>query len=203
MYGLVNGPMTEDTPYHPISKKGEVRAKIAERLMDEVTHGNIRASIARAAEFYGTDSGNSFMDMVVLRKYAKKRSAQWIGNPNKNHNFTYIPDAGKAMAILGMNPESDNQIWHVPTSAPLTGKTFIEIAAQIYGIDPKFSAINKFMLWLVGLFKKVVGGTVEMYYQYDHDYDFDSSKFEKAFNFKPTSYQKGIKHMSETLYRSS
>jgi hypothetical protein len=41
---------------------------------------------------------------------------------------------------------------------------------------------------------------VEMYYQYDHDYIFNSDKFEKAFNFKPTSYEDGLKLMSETLY---
>ncbi len=44
-------------------------------------------------------------------------------------------------------------------------------------------------------------GTVEMYYQYNHEYIFDSSKFEKAFNFKPTSYEDGIKEMSKTLYK--
>src|SRR4051812_25758882 len=33
MYGKVNGPMTEETPYNPCSKKGEVRARIATALM--------------------------------------------------------------------------------------------------------------------------------------------------------------------------
>src|SRR5580658_9775751 len=36
MYGKVVGPMTENTPYAPCSKKGEVRAKIATALMNEV-----------------------------------------------------------------------------------------------------------------------------------------------------------------------
>jgi hypothetical protein len=57
------------------------------------------------------------------------------------------------------------------------------------------------MLQLFGLFNKPVQGTVEMYYQYNHDYNFNSDKFEKAFNYKPTSYQDGIKLMSETLYK--
>jgi hypothetical protein len=61
--------------------------------------------------------------------------------------------------------------------------------------------VRKFMLWIFGLFKKVIMGTVEMYYQFDHDYIFDSSKFEKAFNFKPTSYADGLKHMSQTFYK--
>jgi len=108
---------------------------------------------------------------------------------------------GKAMYLLGQNPESDNQIWHMPTAPALTGKQFIEIAARAYSVEPKYFAINKFMLWAYGLFNKLVMGTVEMYYQYDHDYIFDSSKFEKYFNFKPTSYEDGIKAMSQTLYR--
>ena len=201
MYGLVKDPMKEDTPYHPCSAKGEVRAKIANQLMDEVKAGNIRASIARGADFYGTDSGNSFFDMMVLTNFSKKLKAQWLGKPGELHSFSYIPDMGKAMYLLGQNPESDNQIWHMPTAPALTGKQFIEIAARAYSVEPKYFAINKFMLWAYGLFNKLVMGTVEMYYQYDHDYIFDSSKFEKYFNFKPTSYEDGIKAMSQTLYR--
>lgn len=202
MYGLVNGAMTEDTPYHPTSKKGQVRAGIADMLMNEVKAGNINATIARAPDFYGTDSLNSFVDIMVLTKYAAKQTAQWIGDPNKKHNFIYIPDAGKAMFLLGQNPDSDKQVWHLPTPPAITGKQFIDIAAQVYNVKPKFMRINKLMLWLTGLFQKVVMGIVEMYYQYDHDYIFDSSKFEKAFNFKPTSYEDGLKELSKTLYKA-
>lgn len=201
MYGLVNGPMTERTPYNPCSLKGEVRAKVAEQLMNEINAGHINITIARAADFYGADSMNSFFDSMVLDKFAKNSSAQWIGNPNTLHSFTYVEDAGKAMFLLGQNPESGNQIWHLPTAAPLKGKALLEMTAQIYGTKPSYSTINKLMLRLVGLFKKVVAGTVEMYYQYDHDYHFDSTKFEKAFNFKPTSYHDGILKLSETMYK--
>ncbi|TWR27425.1 NAD-dependent epimerase/dehydratase family protein [Mucilaginibacter pallidiroseus] len=201
MYGLVNSPMTENTPNNPNSEKGKVRAAIAETLMAEIKAGNIQATIARAPDFYGTDSTNAFLDLMVLSKYAKGEKAQWMGDPNKLHNFIYIPDAGRAMYLLGQFPESDNQIWHLPTAPVMTGKQFIEMAARIYGVKPKYMRVNKFMLWLLGLFNKLIAGTVEMYYQTDHDYIFDSSKFEKAFNFKPTSYEDGIREMSETIYK--
>ncbi len=35
----------------------------------------------------------------------------------------------------------------------------------------------------------------EMVYQYDREYVFDSSKFEKGFDFVPTSYKEGIKEI--------
>jgi len=201
-YGLVDGPMTENTPYNPVSEKGKVRVGVANAIMDEVKAGNLNASIARAPDFYGTDSTNSFFDMMVLAKYAKKQTAQWIGDANTKHCFIYIEDAGKAMYLLGQNPDCDNHVWHLPTAPALTGKQFIEMAAGIYHTKPAYFSLKKWMLWTIGKFMKVVAGTVEMYYQYDHDYLFDSSKFEKRFNFKPTPYEDGIKKMSETLYKA-
>ena len=201
MYGLVNGPMLETTPYNPVSGKGEVRAKIATQLMDEAQSGNIKASIIRGADFYGAESMNSFFDSMVLAKYAKGEKAQWIGKPKMLHSFSYIPDCGNAMYLLGQKPESDNQIWHVPTAAPLTGVQFMELAADVFNTKPRYSTINKLMLQLVGLFNPLVKGSVEMYYQYDHDYNFNSDKFEQFFNVKPTTYRDGIVELSQTLFK--
>src|SRR5229473_2888298 len=53
MYGRVEGVMTEQTPFRPSSKKGEIRAQIATMLLDEMKTGNLTALIARSADFYG------------------------------------------------------------------------------------------------------------------------------------------------------
>jgi len=50
MYGKVSGTMTEETPFNPCSKKGEVRAKIATSLINEWKAGALTAMIARAAD---------------------------------------------------------------------------------------------------------------------------------------------------------
>ncbi|MGX5689264.1 NAD-dependent epimerase/dehydratase family protein [Arcticibacter tournemirensis] len=203
MYGRVLGPMTEETPYNPSSVKGEVRAKIATTLMDEVKAGNLNATIARAADFYGaTDSMNSFFDMMVLDKYSKKQKAQWLGNPDTLHSFIYIPDAAKGVFLLGQRPESGNQIWHLPTAPAMKGYDFINLAAGIFSVKPSFMKVNNLMLRTLGLFNPVIKGTVEMYYQYEYDYNVDSSKFEKAFSVKPMSYCDGIRHLANTFYKA-
>src|SRR6266478_2568018 len=53
MYGKVDGAMTEQTPFHPSSKKGEIRAEIATMLLNEIKSGSLTALIARCADFYG------------------------------------------------------------------------------------------------------------------------------------------------------
>ena len=184
-YGHVKGPMTEDTPYNPSSKKGEIRAKVAEQLMNEAKKGNIQATIARAADFYGAESLNSFYDSMVLQNFAKQKKAMWLGNPKSKHSFTYVPDAGKAMYLLAKHPESDNQIWHLPTAPALTGKAFIELAAKIFNAAPRYLVVNKFMLQTLGLFHPLLKETAELYYQYRYDYIFLSSKFERTFEIEP------------------
>jgi nucleoside-diphosphate-sugar epimerase len=192
-YGLVKGWMKEDTLVNPVSKKGEVRAQIAQMIMSEVEKGHIDAIIARAADFYGPNTPLSFVTVTVFDNFKKGKKAQWFIDANKKHSMTYTPDAGRATAILGNTNSAYNQIWHLPTDKNvLTGKEFIEIAAKAFGVEPRYTVLNKWMIQMVGMFVPVVKESIEMLYQNEHDYLFDSTKFEKAFNFAPTSYKDGI-----------
>ena len=56
------------------------------------------------------------------------------------------------------------------------------------------------MVRLLGLFIPIMRELVEMIYQYDRDYVFDSTKFETKFNFKPTPYLEGIKTIIKEDY---
>jgi nucleoside-diphosphate-sugar epimerase len=193
MYGKVNGWMTEDTPYNPCSRKGEVRAAIATHLMEEAAAGNVNALIARSADFYGPLAYNTFLHPMVFQKLKSGKSASWLCNDNLRHSFTYTPDAGKATAVLGNTPDAFGRVWHLPTDHnPLTGKEFIWNVAHEFGTSPKYSVMKTWMMRMGGLFNKLAKESVEMAYQYEKEYLFDSTKFEKRF-FAATSYQEGIK----------
>src|SRR5579863_6299148 len=64
MYGKVSGPMTEDTPFNPCSKKGEIRAKIATTLINEWKTGAVTGMIARAADFLGPDTQHAVPNVL-------------------------------------------------------------------------------------------------------------------------------------------
>ena len=55
------------------------------------------------------------------------------------------------------------------------------------------------MLSMLGLFNKVIKENNEMLYQVDSDYLFDSTKFEKAFDFTPISYEEGILKTAQSV----
>ncbi|MHA4807716.1 NAD-dependent epimerase/dehydratase family protein [Flavitalea flava] len=195
MYGQVNGAMTEDTPYDPSSRKGDLRARIATQLMSEVRKGNITASIARAADFYGPGSNKtSVANLLVFQRLSTDQKAQWLANTRVRHSFTYTPDAVKALYLLGRDENSWNQAWHLPTASDtLTGDEFIALAAEALGKVPRTQVLPGWMVKLGGLFDKTTAELYEMLYQYKFEYLFDSSKFEKAYNFQPVSYAEGIK----------
>ena len=199
MYGKTEGLMTEETPYDPSSRKGDLRARIATQLMSEVRKGNIVASIARAADFYGPGADKtSLPNMLVFQKLAKDQRAQWLVNAHALHSFTYTPDATKALFLLGNDENSWNQVWHLPTApTPLTGAQFIESAAAALNKPDRFRVLPKWLVRLGGLFDKTTTELYEMLYQYEFDYLFDSSKFENAYHFKPTSYEEGIRATAE------
>jgi nucleoside-diphosphate-sugar epimerase len=195
MYGKVNGGMTEETPYDPCSRKGDLRARMATQLMSEVRKGNITATIARAADFYGPGADRtSIPNLLVFQRLAKGQKAQWLVNVMVRHSFTYTGDAAKALYMLATDENSWNQAWHLPTAPdPLTGSAFIEAAAEALGTAARYTVLPKWMIRLGGLFDKTTSELYEMLYQNEADYLFDSSKFESAYNFHPVSYGEGIK----------
>ncbi len=193
-YGKVDGPMTEDSPHNPCSRKGEVRASIADFLLSEIKKQNITATIARAADFYGPYADkNSIPFIFVFDKLLHAKKPQCLVNGRLAHSYTFTGDCGKALYLLANAEDSFNQVWHLPTARPaLTGEEFIRIAAEKFGARPDYTVMPKWMVRLGGLFNQQVREVYEMLYQNEYAYQFDSSKFESRFNFATTSYEKGI-----------
>jgi nucleoside-diphosphate-sugar epimerase len=196
MYGKVAGIMTEETPYHPISKKGEVRAEIAKLLEEEMAKGNIKAIIARAADLYGPygSTATSIPRMMVFDRLMQHKRAQWMVDVNQPHSYTYIPDCADGLCLLANDDAAWNQVWHLPTHSPaIDGKSFIRIAAHELGVEAKYSLLSKPLMKMGKLFSKIAAEAYEMLYQNEFPYHFDSSKFNNHFNYSPTTYQEGIK----------
>ncbi len=198
----LNG-MTEDTPINPPSKKGIIRAQLVKMILDEVEVSNLTALIARCADYYGPKiERNGMVREMIFKNFATGKKANWLGSDKFKHSITYTPDAGKATALLGNTPDAFNQVWHLPTASnPLTGKEWIETIAKEMDVKPNYQVANKFIVSIMGIFMPIMREMKEMLYQYDRDYVFDSSKFEKRFNFTPTPYLTGIKEIIKADYQ--
>ncbi len=201
MYGKVDGKMTEETPYNPCSSKGEIRAKIAALLQDEIKQKKINAIIARSADFYGPYATKTSLPYVLaIDKLMHGKSAQWLVDVNMRHSYTYTIDCAKGLYLLSKRNECFNQIWHLPTYNPgIDGKTFISLIARELGVSPHYTVLKKWMLKMVGLFNKTIFEVYEMLYQNEYEYYFDSSKFNSFFKYGPKSYDEGIRETIQFL----
>ena len=194
MYGKVNGPMIEETPFNPCSRKGEIRAQIATTLIDEWKSGALTGMIARSADFYGPGARSGVPNLLVFEPLARKRKASWLVNDSVPHSYTYTPDAARGLVQLAASVSAWNQTWHLPTTPnPLTGGQFVALAARELGAAPKYRVLNRPMIRVAGWFDPLVAESYEMLYQNDAPYLFDSSKFVREFGFEGSPYADGIR----------
>ncbi len=188
--------ITEDSPISPTSRKGEIRAQIDLTLLEQMNAGTIQAIIARAPDFYGGNIEKSMVMTVIYKNFLEGKKAQWLFNSKVKHSYIYVPDAGKATALLGNTPAVYNQIWNLPTDRnSLNGEQMINLFAKEMGKSDNYQLIPAWMVRILGLFIPFMKELYEMRYQFDRAYFFDSTKFENYFNFKPTSYADGIKEI--------
>lgn len=192
------GNITEDIPVRPTSKKGEVRAQIAGMLMEEIKAGNLRALIARSADFIGP--ANSVLVEMVYKNFSNGKKANWFAKTDKIHSFTNTIDAARGTAKLGNAPDAYGEVWHLPTSATrLTGKEWVDLFATQMKVESKVSALPDWMCGILGLFIPVMKELKEMTYQYDRDYFFNSTKFNKRFGYTPIPPEEGVKNLVKEL----
>jgi nucleoside-diphosphate-sugar epimerase len=188
------GHMTETSAVNPSSRKGAVRKQISQMLMDEVKAGRLMALIARSADFYGPGNEKSFLTEVVYKNLKNGKRANWFMDTDKKHSFTFTPDAAKATAILGNTADAYNQIWHLPTdNNTLTGRELACLFAKELNVKCKITVMSMLLIKTLSIFIPLLREMPEMMYQYDRDYFFDSSKFDRQFDFTTTTYQEGVR----------
>ena len=189
-------PMDEQTALNPSSEKGKIRLQIIQMIQEEIQTGELKALVARSADFYGPGIKNtSMLTETVFNNLAAGKTANWLGGLDFKHAYTYTPDAGRATALLGNTDDAYGQVWHLPTAEAMTGREFVEAIASALGVKPKVMAVPKIMVRSLGLFMPIMKEMVEMFYQFDRDYVFDSSKFTSRFDFTTTPYLTGIKEI--------
>jgi nucleoside-diphosphate-sugar epimerase len=192
--------ITEESPISPCSKKGEVRAEVDKLILDAIDNRKLNAIIARSADFFSDVKATSMSMNLIYDNLIKGKKAQWLCNAKKVHNMSYTPDLAKGTAMLGNTPDAYNQIWNLPTdSERITGEGWVNLFAKEMNVSNKYQVLPNWLLVILGLFIPIMKELPEMNYQYDRDYFFDSSKFNKRFNYTPTKNAMAVKQTIEQL----
>jgi nucleoside-diphosphate-sugar epimerase len=202
MYGPTGGrPLTEDLPYAPNTRKGAVRARMSEELMEAHSSGRVRVTIGRASDYFGPRVLVSAAGEQVFGRAVEGNSAQVAGDPDQPHTYTYAPDVGRGLTILGEREEALGQAWHLPSPETLTTRQFVEMIFEEVGKPARVQAAPKIVLRAMGLFNAGIREMIEMLYEFEEPFVVDHSKFGQAFGEHATPLKEAI---GETVrwYRS-
>jgi nucleoside-diphosphate-sugar epimerase len=193
MYGDPNGQLlTEDLPYNAQTKKGKVRAQMSKDVLAAHQSGKVRATIARASDFYGPGVLESAAGDRMFGFAVQGKAASVMGDLDAKHSYTCIDDVGRALVILGERDKALGQVWHVPNAPVTTTREFSAMIFEALGKPAKVSAMGKMMLRFGGLFIPAAREVIEMMYEFEQDFVVDSSKFTKMFGLQATPYREGI-----------
>jgi len=193
MYGSTDGrPITEDLPHAPNSRKGRVRARMSQELMEAHRSGRVRVAIGRASDYFGPRVLTSAAGEQVFGRAMRGKSAQVAGDPDQPHTYTYVPDIGKGLVVLGEREEALGRAWHLPSPETLTTRQFVEMIFEEVGKPARLQAAPKILLRAMGLFNPALREIIEMLYEFEEPFVVDDSRFEREFGEQATPLREAI-----------
>ncbi|MFT3819634.1 MAG: NAD-dependent epimerase/dehydratase family protein [Rubrivivax sp.] len=204
MYPQDSRLLTEEAPFAPIGRKGQVRAAMASMVLEEMARGDIPVLIGRAPEFYGPGKTQSFTNALVIERLQAGKKPRVPVRDDTRRTLIWTPDASRALAALGNASDAFGQTWHLPCCDDRpTYKAFVGMACEVWEREPSYAVTPKWMLTAAGLFSKPAREIRELLPRYEHDNLFDSTKFKRRFpEFAVTTYRQGLERIrSDDLQR--
>ncbi len=184
--------LTEDSPEETTTRKGSVRRRMARQALSAHAAGRLRVAITRPAHYFGP--GYDQAGDLVFRPALNGRTMRFLGRADQAHSFSYIPDAGAAMAELGVGGAGWGRVWIPPVQPALTQREFARRiwAAGGQAGNPRIQLLGRRLATVLGVFSPMARELPEMMYEFDKPYIVDSSAFETTFHAMPTPMDDAI-----------
>jgi nucleoside-diphosphate-sugar epimerase len=196
MYGRAAGrPLTEDRDYAAHTKKGKLRGQMSRDLMA----GGVEVAVGRASDYFGPRGGaQSNLGDRMFPPVLAGRTPSVLGDPDQPHTYTYIPDIGEGLAVLGEHPAAPGRIWHLPNDPHTrTTRELVGLVHRAAGrTRTRVRQMPPLLLRLAGLRSPAVREILEMAYLFEEPFVVDSSRITAELGVRATPAEQAI---AETL----
>jgi nucleoside-diphosphate-sugar epimerase len=182
-YGPAGGkPMTEDLPLAATTVKGRTRAAMTGELLAAAAAGRVRIAIGRASDFFGAGvTEGSTLGRRVFANALAGRRADFIGNPELPHTYSYVPDIAAGLATLGTDPRAVGEVWHLPGPQTVTTRALLDLVAGEVGHPVAIRSVPKLAVRALGLVNPMMRALAEMAYEFDEPFILDTTRYEATF----------------------
>lgn len=120
------------------------------------------------------------------------------------HTYSYIPDIGEGLAVLGVHPDAVGRAWHLPNE-PDTRSTraLVDVVYALAGQErTRLRAVPPLLLRAFGLANKAVRELVEMQYQTAEPFIVDSSRITTELGVRATPLDQALQDTLDS-YRTT
>ena len=186
-YGPTAGrPMTEDLPLAARTLKGRTRAAMTRELLAAADAGRVRIAIGRASDFFGPGVTESALGERVFANAVAGKRADFIGDPNLPHSYSYVPDIAAGLATLGTDERAIGGVWHLPGPETATTRQILDLVADQVGHAVGVRSLPQLAVRALGLVNPMMRELAEMSYEFDQAFVLDSSKYQSTFGTAAT-----------------
>jgi nucleoside-diphosphate-sugar epimerase len=181
-YGPTHGtPMTEDLPLSATTVKGSARAAMCQELLSAADAGRVQIAIGRASDFFGAGVTETTMGARVFANAVADKRADFLGNPDLPHTYSYVPDIAVGLATLGTDARAVGQVWHLPGPETATTRALLDLVAGEVGHSVAVRSVPKLVMRALGVFNPTMRELVEMTYEFDEPFVLDTTRYESTF----------------------
>lgn len=186
-YGPTAGrAMTEDLPLAATTVKGRTRVAMSQELLEAADAGRVRIAIGRASDFFGAGVTESSLGERVFANAVAGKRADFIGNPDLPHTYSYIPDIAAGLATLGTDPRAVGGVWHLSGPETVTTRQLLDLVAHDVGHPVGLRSMPKLAVRALGLFNPTIRELPELSYQFDEPFVMDTRKYQSTFGTAAT-----------------
>ncbi len=161
-------------------------------LLGAADAGRVRIAIGRASDFFGAGVTESSLGERVFGNAVAGKRADFIGNPDLPHTYSYIPDIAAGLATLGTDERAVGGVWHLPGPETVTTRALLELVAGDVGHPVGVRSLPKLAVRALGLFNPTIRELVELSYEFDQPFVLDTTKYESTFGSDATPLASAI-----------
>ncbi len=181
-YGPTAGiPMNEDLPLAATTVKGRTRAAMTAELLEASNAGRVRIAIGRASDFFGAGVTETTLGERVFANALLGKRADFIGNPELPHTYSYVPDVAAGLATLGTDDRAAGGVWHLPGPETVTTRAVLDLLATEVGHPVGIRSVPKPLMRVLGVFNPLMRELAEMAYQAEEPFVLDTTKYQSVF----------------------
>jgi nucleoside-diphosphate-sugar epimerase len=154
--------------------------------------GRARIAIGRASDFFGAGVTASTLGERVFANAVASRRADFIGNPDLPHTYSYVPDIAAGLATLGTDERAAGGVWHLPGPETVTTRQLLELVTAEVGHPVGVRSVPKLAVRALGLFNPMIRALAEMAYEFEEPFVLDTSKYTAVFGTTGTPLREAV-----------